>query len=155
MKILAFGDTHNNNTYIEKLILKSRKHNVDFVVCNGDFADWGVNTKEILESFKMKKVVMHCFSGKKPLVKRIVDNGWFLTVPTIVVRSFQFQDIAKHVPINQLFCETDSPYLGPYKEQWNEPAYVAESYNKIAELKQMDIKEVINSIYVNWQKVFE
>ncbi len=110
---------------------------------------------EIIESFKTKKVVMHCFSGKKPLVKRIADNGWFLTVPTNAVRSFQFQDIAKIVPITQLFCETDSPYLSPYKGQHNEPAYVTESYKKIAEIKGMDISEVINNVYMNWQKVFE
>ena len=76
-------------------------------------------------------------------------------MPTIVVRSFQFQDIAKNVPITQLFCETDSPYLSPYKGQQNEPAYITESYNKIAEIKQMDVKEVANNIYMNWQKVFE
>ena len=52
---------------------------------------------EILESFKAKKVIMHCFSGRKHLVKRIADNNWFITVPTIVVRSQQFQDIAKNV----------------------------------------------------------
>src|SRR3989338_1164146 len=110
---------------------------------------------EMLESSKNKKIVMHCFSGKKLLVKRITDNGWFLTVPTIVVRSQQFQDIAGNVPISQLFCETDSPYLSPYKEKRNEPAFVAESYRKIAEIKQMDIIEVANNIYMNWQKVFE
>ncbi len=110
---------------------------------------------EILENSKLKKIVMHCFSGKKSLVKRIADNGWFLTVPTIVVRSQQFQDIAKNVPLSQLFCETDSPYLSPYKNQRNEPAFVVESYKKIVELKQMDMTEVINNIYMNWQKVFE
>ena len=110
---------------------------------------------EILESSKLKKVVMHCFSGKKPLVKRIADNGWFLTVPTIIVRSFQFQDIARNVPITQLFCETDSPYLSPYKEQMNEPAFVVESYKKIAEIKNMEIRDVINNIYMKWQNLFE
>mgnify|MGYP001592689289 FL=1 len=110
---------------------------------------------EILEGSNLKKVVMHCFSGKKQLVKRIADNGWFLTVPTIVVRSFQFQDIARNVPITQLFCETDSPYLSPYKEQMNEPAFVIESYKKIAEIKNMGITGVVNNIYMNWQKVFE
>ena len=110
---------------------------------------------EMLESSKNKKIIMHCFSGKKSLVKRIADNGWFLTVPTIVVRSQQFQDIAKNVPISQLFCETDSPYLSPYKGQWNEPAYIIESYKKIAEIKQMDVNEVVNNIYMNWQTVFE
>ncbi len=110
---------------------------------------------EILESFKIKKVVMHCFSGKKSLVKRIDDNGWYLTVPTIVVRSQQFQEIAKNVSISRLFCETDSPYLSPYRERMNEPAYVTESYSKIAEIKQMSVIEVINNIYMNWQKMFE
>ena len=110
---------------------------------------------EMLESSKNKKIVMHCFSGKKSLVKRIADNGWFLTVPTIVVRSQQFQEIARNVPISQLFCETDSPYLSPYKNQLNEPAFVIESYNKIAEIKGMDVIEITNSIYMNWQKVFQ
>ena len=110
---------------------------------------------EMLESSKNKNIVMHCFSGKKSLVRRISDNGWFLTVPTIVVRSQQFQELVGNVPISQLFCETDSPYLSPYKGQMNEPAYVIESYNKIAEIKDMDINEVINNIYMNWQKVFE
>lgn len=110
---------------------------------------------EMLESSNLKKVLMHCFSGKKPLVKRIADNGWFLTAPTIVVRSQQFQDIVRNVPISQLFCETDSPYLSPYKGEWNEPSFVIESYKKIAEIKQMDINEVVNNIYMNWQKVFE
>ena len=59
---------------------------------------------DILESSNLKKIIMHCFCGKKSLVKRIAGNGWFLTVPTIVVRSQQFQDIAKNVPISQLFC---------------------------------------------------
>lgn len=110
---------------------------------------------EMLESSKNKKIIMHCFSGKKSLVKRIADNGWFLTAPTIVVRSQQFQDIVRNVPITQLFCETDSPYLSPFKEQLNEPAYIIESYNKIAELKNMDITEVINNIFMNWKIVFE
>ncbi|MBI2653653.1 TatD family hydrolase [Candidatus Woesearchaeota archaeon] len=110
---------------------------------------------EMLESSKNKKIIMHCFSGRKHLVNRAADNGWFLTIPTIVVRSQQFQDISRNVPLSQLFCETDSPYLSPYKGQWNEPAFVIESYKKIAELKGMDINEVSNNIYMNWQKVFE
>ena len=110
---------------------------------------------EMLESSKNKKIVMHCFSSKKSLVKRISDNGWFLTAPTIIVTSQQFQEIVKNVPISQLFCETDSPYLSPYKEKTNEPAFVAESYSKIAEIKEMDVIEAINNIYMNWQKVFE
>ena len=108
----------------------------------------------MLESSKNKKIIMHCFSGKKSLVKKIIDNGWFLTIPTVVVRAFQIQENIKLAPITQLFCETDSPYLSPYKEHSNEPSYVIESYKKIAEIKGMDIIEVANNIYMNWQEVF-
>ena len=110
---------------------------------------------EMLESSKNKKIVMHCFCGKKSLVKRINDNGWFLTVPTAVVRAQQFQELVKEVPLSQLFPETDTPYLSPYKDKMNEPAFITESYKKIAEIKGMDLKEVINNIYMNWQRVFE
>ena len=89
---------------------------------------------------------MHCFCGKKTLVKRISDKGWHVTIPTVIVRSQQFQDIAKNVTMSQLFCETDSPYLSPYKDKKNEPAFVIEGYNKIAEIKNMDFIEVINNI---------
>lgn len=110
---------------------------------------------EMLESSKLKKIIMHCFTGKKKLVKRIKDNGWFLTIPTCVVKSQQFQDIAKEVPINQLFCETDAPYLSPFKEKEkrNEPAFIIESYKKIAEIKKMELIEVVNNLWMNWQKI--
>src|SRR3989338_7715923 len=108
---------------------------------------------EMLESSKLKKIIMHCFTGKKKLAKRISDNGWFLTIPTCVVRSQQFQDIVKDVPITQLFCETDAPYLSPYKDKRNEPAFIIESYKKIAEIKKMELNEVINNIWMNWQGI--
>lgn len=110
---------------------------------------------EMLESSSSKKIVMHCFCGKKSLVKRIRDNGWFLTVPATVVRAQQFQELVKEVPISQLFPETDAPFLSPYKDKLNEPAFIVESYRKIAEIKGMDLKEVVNNIYMNWQRVFE
>ncbi|MBI2107747.1 TatD family hydrolase, partial [Candidatus Woesearchaeota archaeon] len=74
--------------------------------------------------------------------------------PTTVVRAQQFQEIAKEVPVTQLFCETDTPFLSRYKDKLNEPAFIMESYKKIAEIKGMDLAEVINNIYMSWQRVF-
>ncbi len=109
---------------------------------------------EMMEDADTKKVVMHCFCGKSNLVERIVKNGWFLTLPTSIVRAQQFQNIAKTVPITQLFCETDSPYLSPFKELPNEPAFVVESYRKLAEIKGMTIEETAQNVYMNWQRLF-
>ncbi len=113
----------------------------------------------MLQSSKLKKVIMHCFGGRKSLVKKIIDNGWFLTAPTCITRAMQFQENVKLCPITQLFCETDAPYLSPYKNKdgsfnRNEPAFIIEAYKKVAEIKGMELKEVINNVWMNWQKVF-
>jgi len=114
---------------------------------------------EMLQSSKLKKIIMHCFGGRKSLVKKIIDNGWFLTAPTCITRATQFQENARLCPITQLFCETDAPYLSPFKSktgefQRNEPAFVIEAYKKVAEIKGMELKEVINNVWMNWQRVF-
>ncbi len=109
---------------------------------------------EILKSSSLKKVNFHCFHGSKKLIKEIINNGWYFSVPTNIVRSQQFQELVKEAPLSHLFCETDSPYLSPYKDKRNEPAFIIESYKKIAELKGMDLIEVANNIYMNWQRVF-
>ena len=109
---------------------------------------------EVLEEMKAKKVVMHCFNGKFSLVKRIIDNGWFLTIPTNVKSSEHFQKVALNAPISQLLCETDSPYLHPDKKWPNEPANVVESYRKIVDVRGMSLEEVKNIVSSNYWKLF-
>ena len=96
---------------------------------------------DILESSGHKKVIMHCFSGRKHLVKKAYDLGYSFSIPTNVVRLQQFQEMVEKIDINHLFCETDSPFLSPFKEYRNEPAFVIESYKKIAEIKKLTIEE--------------
>ncbi len=100
------------------------------------------------------KVLLHCFSGRKHLVKKAADLGYYFSIPTNVVRAQNFQIITQIVDINQLFCETDAPYLSPFKEKRNEPGFVVESYKKIAEIKGMQLKEVMNNIWMNFEKLF-
>ena len=107
-----------------------------------------------LESSNCKKVVLHCFSGKLNLVKKAADLGYCFSVPTNVVRAQNFQLMVKEVNISQLFCETDAPYLSPFKNKRNEPAFVVESYKKIAEIKKMEVQEVVNNIWMNFQRLF-
>lgn len=111
-------------------------------------------TIELLEEMKAKKVVMHCFNGNLKLVERIISNKWHLTIPTNVVFAEHFQRVIALCPIEQLFCETDSPYLHPRKERNNEPANIIESYKKIAEIKSLDLKDVENKIEDNYKRVF-
>lgn len=109
---------------------------------------------EILEKLEARKVIMHCFCGKYSLIDRILANGWFITVPTNVTNSQQFQYVAKEIPLTHLFCETDSPFLHPNKERNNEPSLVLESYREIARLKMLPLEDIEAMIEKNYKKLF-
>lgn len=112
---------------------------------------------EMLENSSLKKIILHCFSGNKKLVERACKNSWYFTIPTNVVRSEQMQSIIRNVPLSQLFCETDAPYLSPFKDdkrKINEPGFVIESYKKIAEVKGLVLEEVEKNIFKNFVDVF-
>lgn len=109
---------------------------------------------EMLESSKIKKIVLHCFCGRKHLVKRAADNGWSFSIPPIIVRLQQFQLMAEMVNISQLLTETDAPYLSPYPGKRNEPAFVIETIRKIAEIKKITPEDTANNIFMNYQRMF-
>lgn len=110
---------------------------------------------EMLESSKIKDIVLHCFCGRKHLVKRAADNGWNFSIPPIIARLQQFQIMAGIVNISQLLTETDGPYLSPYPGKRNEPAFVTETIKKIAGIKEMTEEETANNIFMNYQRIFE
>ncbi len=110
---------------------------------------------ELLEKLDYNKIIMHCFSGNMKLVDRIIKNNWYLTAPTNVKSSEHFQKIIEKTPIEQLFCETDSPFLHPDKLPNNESANVIESYKKIAEIKKMPLNQVEKIIEGNYKRLFK
>lgn len=114
-----------------------------------------LHTIELLEKLNAKRVVMHCFSGKMSLVDRIAKNGWLLSIPANSHYSEQFQNVIRRVPLQNLLCETDTPYLHPLKEWPNEPANVVYSYKKIAEIKGIKLQEAEKEIENNFNKLFK
>lgn len=110
---------------------------------------------ELLESSKLKKINLHSFGGKKALIRRAAENGWSFSIPPVIKRLQHFETVVNMVNINQLLTETDSPWLSPIKEVRNEPAFVLESIKQIARLKNFDIEETANTIFMNYQKMFE
>lgn len=109
---------------------------------------------EILEKMKTRKVVMHCFFGKASLYDRIVKNNWFLSIPANVKGNKQLQEMVDKVPISNLLCETDAPFLHPDRKNDNSSDKVVESYFKIAEIKKIGIDECKKKIEENYKKIF-
>ncbi len=109
---------------------------------------------ELLETSKNKNFLMHCFTGNFKLVKKIFDNGYYLSIPCIINRSKHFQEVVEKFNINQILTETDSPYLSPYKDKLNEPSFINETIKKISEIKKIKIEETEKIIFSNYKKLF-
>ncbi|MBI1969264.1 TatD family hydrolase [Candidatus Woesearchaeota archaeon] len=110
---------------------------------------------DMLISSRIKKVLLHCFSGNMKQVKQGEEEGYYFSIPANVTFSTHFQEMVKRININQLLTETDCPYLSPFKGQRNEPAFVVESTKKIAELKGFTLEETENNIMMNYKTLFQ
>ena len=99
-------------------------------------------------------VVLHCFGGRKSLVSRARESGYYFSVPPSTVRTGNFNTMIKKIPLEQLFTETDAPWQGPYKGERCEPAHVSETIKKIAEIKDISVEEAAKQIWQNYEDVF-
>jgi TatD DNase family protein len=110
---------------------------------------------EIVNRHKnIPQIIFHCYGGDLDTAQMILDEGYFISLSTIVCFSPHHQELAKSIPLSQLLTETDSPYLSPYKGQRNEPIFVEEAIKTIAEVQRITPKEVDSVTEKNCKKVF-
>jgi TatD DNase family protein len=109
----------------------------------------------IMEEEGMKRVMMHCFSGKKGLVKRCAQNGWFLSVPCVITRLDHFKVLVDIVPLTNLVTETDAPYLSPVVGTRNESSNIPVTIKEIAKIKDLSEEEVAEVMFNNAKGLFD
>ena len=109
---------------------------------------------KILEKkgMKNKKVLMHLFQGK-PLLKRVIENGWMISIGPNILKSKETRKIARDCPISNLMLETDSPWFG-YGERGT-PLNVFKAAARIAEIKKIPAAEIEKQADLNAEKFFE
>jgi len=92
--------------------------------------------------------VMHCFSGDVEVAKRCLDLGLVISLagPVTYKNARALPDVARFVPEDRLVVETDCPFLPPepHRGKRNEPAYVALTAARVAELRGAD-PEILNA----------
>ena len=94
----------------------------------------------ILEREGAKNVLMHLF-GKRHLLNRVKENGWYISMGPIAIRSKTHKKIIRDMPIEKILLETDSPWFGPEGKR-NDPTAVLQVANRVAEVKKLNVKEV-------------
>jgi len=168
-KVVAIGETGLDFHYdhsprdVQKEIF--RKHlqiaseiNLPVVVHTREaFAE----SMEILDEFagRLKKVVIHCYSGTAEQTKLILDRGYFVSFTGIVTfkKTDNVREAAKIIPLDKLMIETDCPFISPEpvrNQRPCEPAMLIHTAKKIAEVKEMDLEDFAEAVTATSKQFF-
>ena len=115
----------------------------------------------LIDEAKKNKLrgVLHCFSSSERLAMVAIDLGLSISFTGIITfkNAGTVRDILKKIPNDRIFVETDSPFLAPmpHRGKRNEPSYITKIVDKISEVKQLPIADVINITTENSLKFFD
>ncbi len=109
---------------------------------------------DLLRERGAKRVQLHAFDGRAARAEPAVEAGYFFSVPPSIVRSPQKQKLVRRLPLTCLLLETDSPVLGPTRDQRNEPANAVVSLRAIAELKSVAAEDVAAAVRENTARLY-
>ena len=118
------------------------------------------DTLRILKEEKGDEVggVMHCFVEDWEVAQRALDLNFMISFSGIVTfkNAQALQLVAQNVPQDKMLVETDSPYLAPvpFRGKSNQPAYVVQVAEKVAELRGISVAEVAEITTKNYINLF-
>lgn len=135
-----------------KQIILANKYKKTIVIHTRDVM---LDTYNILKENKNKNIKcnFHCYSGSLEMAKEIIKlNGTFGIGGVLTFKNEKkLKEIVKELDLKYFLLETDSPYLTPepFRGQKNEPKNIEYVAKKIAEIKKISYKKVIEATTEN------
>lgn len=151
-----FAPKSKQKEVFSKQIEIAKKNNKPIIVHNRE------TDKDIISIIKEQQDgnlngVIHCFSSPVEILKRILDLGFNVSFTgNITFKKVDLDDVIKYVPNDRFMIETDSPYMAPVPKRGkkNEPSFVRFVAEKIAQVKNLNLNEVIEMSTLTAKKLF-
>jgi len=167
-KLIGIGETgldfYYNHSKKNKQIDSFKRHieaaletNLPIIVHSRNAEE---ETFKILSKYKHEKpkILMHCFTGSYNFYKKMEELNSFFSASGIITfnNSQDLQNTFLKIPNNKLLVETDSPFLSPVpmRGKKNEPSFIKYTIKKLAEIKNINMSEMINITTDNFNKLF-
>jgi TatD DNase family protein len=101
--------------------------------------------------------VFHCFTGTLEEAKQVLDLGFYLGIGGVLTfKNSQLKEVLRHIGVEHLVLETDSPYLAPvpHRGKRNEPAYTALVFEFLAEALGVSMEKLAETTTQNARSLF-
>ena len=103
--------------------------------------------------------VLHCFTESWEMARAALDLNFYISFSGIITfkNATALREVVARVPLERMLVETDAPYLAPvpYRGKKNEPKYVVEVAQCVAEIKGLSFEEVVTRTAGNFDTLFK
>jgi len=113
---------------------------------------------EVVKKYPGLRGVFHWFSGSEAQARQLITLGFFLGIGGVVTfKNAGLDKVVQEVGLSHLVLETDAPYLSPvpHRGKRNEPAYTRLVAEKVADLFNSDVSEILKITTANAEKLFQ
>ena len=135
----------------------AKKYNLPIVIHSRKSYDEIFEVLE-LEGTKDLSGIFHCFTGTLEEANKIISMGMKLGIGGVVTfKNGMIDKFLDKIDLNHIVLETDSPYLAPSPNRGkrNESAFIINIAEKLTEIYQVSIEEIINITTNNSIEVFK
>ena len=102
--------------------------------------------------------ILHCFTGEWKHAQAALEMGFYISFAGNVSfpKAENIREAARHVPLDRMLIETDSPYLAPvpHRGKRNEPGFVMNTAEVIGQLRGMSQAEIGKQTAENFYTLF-
>ncbi|NUM25476.1 MAG: TatD family hydrolase [Candidatus Buchananbacteria bacterium] len=173
-KIVAIGETgidffhsdsnfENQKKVFTKQIRLAKEFDLPIIIHGRNSKDGTKDAyQEILNIVKTEKYnrgVVHCYGGNLSQALEFSELGFYVGFTGIVTfdKTGKLPEIASKISLSSMLIETDSPYLAPepHRGKRNQPQYVRQVAEKIAEIKSVSYTTVVEEMTKNSFNLFK
>ncbi len=102
--------------------------------------------------------VIHCFTEDQAMADACLELGFYISISGIATfrNAESLREVVRQLPLERILVETDAPYLAPvpYRGKQNEPKYVAEVAQLVADIKGVPLAQLAEQTSANFYKLF-
>lgn len=135
----------------------AKEMQLPIVIHSRDSLDLNIGIIEEMQDGRLTGV-FHCFNGTVDQGKRIVDAGMMMGLGGVITfKNAGMKDILPQLNKDNYVLETDAPYLAPvpFRGKRNEPIYMLETAQYLAECLGMSNEEIAFLTTQNALKLFQ
>jgi TatD DNase family protein len=107
----------------------------------------------LVQSIGISKAVFHWYSGPNDILKKVLDNGYFISATPAVWHSPKHRNAIEIAPVESILLETDSPVK--YRGVPSEPSDVTKVLDMVAKIKSISIDKLADITTNNACKLFD